>query len=122
MYLVGAPHPHKNQVIERVTELLSAREGLVTSAETFQEIIHRYKAIRDPKHLNVAYQALEAMVSRVESVTKADTDMARSFSIEYDKLSSRDCLHVAVMKKIGCHRIWTYDRMFAEVPFVTRIE
>ena len=40
MYLVGAEHPHKRHVVALVPQLLSARDQLVTSAETFQELLH----------------------------------------------------------------------------------
>src|SRR5688500_10831337 len=57
MYLVGADHPNKTRTIELVAQLLSARERLITSAETFQEILHRYLAIGDRRHLDAAYEA-----------------------------------------------------------------
>ena len=47
MYLVGAEHPHKSRVVALVSQLLSARDQLVTSAETFQELLHRYRALGD---------------------------------------------------------------------------
>ena len=72
MYLVGAEHPHKRRVVALVPQLLSARDQLVTSAETFQELLHRYRALGDPEHLSAAYDALEAMISMVADVTKDD--------------------------------------------------
>jgi len=122
MYLVGADHPNKQRVIELVPQLMSARERLVTSAETFQEILHRYLALRDRQHLNAAYGALEAMVSVVAEVTKDDVDAARAMSGSYPELSSRDCLHVAVTLRIGCSKIWSYDTGFDVVGAVQRIE
>ena len=80
MYLVGAPHPTKQRVVELVSLLLSAHEILVSSAETFQEIVHRYLGLRDHKHLSAAYEALEALVSRTADVTKADVDSARALT------------------------------------------
>lgn len=122
MYLVGAEHPNKRRVIELVPQLLSARERLVTSAETFQEILHRYVALTDRLHLNAAYDALDAMVSAVAEVTKEDVDAARATSGSYPELSPRGCLHVAVMRRIGCSRIWSYDTGFAAVGAIQRIE
>jgi len=121
MYLVGAPHPCKQRVTELVPQLLSAREVLVTSAETFQEILHRYLALRDRAHLDAAYEALEAMVVRAAEVTKKDVDGARVLSGQYRSLSSRDCLHLAVMRRVGCTKIWSFDAGFDAVPAVQRI-
>jgi uncharacterized protein len=122
MYLVGAEHPNKLRVIELVPQLLGAREVLVTSAETFQEIIHRYVRLADRRHLGAAYEALEALVSRTHDVTKVDVDAARALTGQVTTLSSRDCLHAAVMRRIGCQRIWSYDTGFEAAPDIVRIE
>lgn len=122
MYLVGAAHRTKQRVIELVPQLLSAREVLVTSAETFQEIVHRYLALRDRPHLDAAYEALEAMVTRTVDVTKVDVDAARAASGQIAGLSSRDCLHFAVMRRLGCAKIWSYDPGFDAVPSLQRIQ
>jgi predicted nucleic acid-binding protein len=121
MYLVGAAHRHKQRVIEMVPRLVSAREELVTSAEAFQEILHRYRALDDREHLNAAYDALATMVSQVADVTKTDVDAARILSAEHPRLSSRDCLHVAVMKRMDCRRVWSYDSGFDAVPSIERV-
>ncbi len=122
MYLVGADHPNKLRVIELLPQLLYACELLVTSAETFQEILHRYLALRDRDSMNAAYEAMELMVSGVAEVTKEDVDGARAMSGNYPRLSSRACLHVAMMRRIGCSRIWSYDLGFASVSSIQRIE
>ena len=121
MYLIGAEHPNKKRVIEMVSQFLQAGDTLATSAEAFQEIIHRYLAIKNPKHLNAAYEALEEMVSLTGEITKKDTDMARNLSFQYSELSSRDCLHVAVMKRIQCDKIWTFDEGFDAVSSIQRV-
>jgi predicted nucleic acid-binding protein len=121
MYLVGAAHPHKQRVIELIPRLVSAREALVTSAETFQEVLHRYLAISDRVHLNAAYEALATMVTTVADVGKPDVDAARVLSAEHPGLSSRDCLHVAVMRRLGCQQVWSYDSGFDAVPSLQRI-
>ena|SRR5687768_12261112 len=122
MYLVGGAHPNKPRVIELVSQLLSAREHLVTSAETFQEILHRFLALRNREQLNAAYEALETLVPLVVGVVKDDMDGARTLSGNYPELSARDCLHVAVMNRIGCSTIWSYDTGFSVVSSIQRIE
>lgn len=54
-------------------------------------------------------------------VTKADVDAGRAASGQYMKLSSRDCLHLAIMRRLGCTKVWTFDRGFEEVPSLQRI-
>ncbi|MBI5508677.1 MAG: type II toxin-antitoxin system VapC family toxin [Deltaproteobacteria bacterium] len=121
MYLVGADHPNKARVVERVPGLLHAREELVTSAEAFQEIIHRFRGLGDLEALVTAYQGLEALVVRTVEVNKEDTDRARDLVAQYRRLSSRDCLHVAVMMRIGCRQVWSFDRGFDGVADITRL-
>lgn len=121
MYLVGSAHPLKDRVVELVPSLASLGEEFVTSVETFQEIIHRYHCLKDMKHLEVAYQALEEMVTTVVEMTKSDIDQARLLVLRYPALSSRDCIHVAVMERMGCKRVWTYDEGFDLVPRLTRV-
>ena len=121
MYLVGASHPLKSRVIELLPSTIHSDE-LVTSAETFQEIIHRFKALADLVSLGVAYEALEAMVTKTVDVRKVDVDMARSFTGQFPGLSSRDCLHLAAMKQLRCTKIWTYDAKFDLVPSIERVQ
>lgn len=119
--MVGADHPNKRRVIEVSSQLTGARERFVTSAETFQEIVHRYLALRDRDHLNAAYEALEALVSETAPVSKDDVDQARALTAQYVGLSARDALHVAVMRSLDCSRLWSYDGGFDRVPSLQRI-
>lgn len=121
MYMVGADHPNKRRVIEVSSQLTGAREQFVTSAETFQEIVHRYLALRDRDHLNAAYEALEALVNETATVSKDDVDEARALTAQHVGLSARDALHVAIMRKIDCSRLWSYDAGFDRVPSIRRI-
>jgi uncharacterized protein len=118
MYLVGAEHPLKSKVIQKLHVLVNSKEDLVTSVEAFQEIIHRYLSIKDIQTLNFAYEALEHIVSIVLPISKEDSDLAKTFASFGGKLSSRDCIHLAVMKSHNCKKIWTYDRGFQQVQSI----
>lgn len=122
MYIVGKDHPNKEKILSKIERLLFAGDELVTSAEAFQEIIHRYKALKDFKHLEAAYLTLEELVFRVLPVTKENLDLAYQYAIQYRNLSSRDCLHTAVMKQHRCESIWSYDTAFETIPWMVRIE
>ena len=122
MYLVGQEHPLKRRVTELVPQLFSAHEQLITSAETFQELLHRYRVLENRESLGAAYDALEAIVAVVADVTKDDVDEARALTGRYPELSARDCLHVAVMGRMDCSTIWSYDTGFSAVGSIQRIE
>jgi predicted nucleic acid-binding protein len=45
MYLVGAPHAHKDDARRLLERFVAERTPLVTDAEVFQEILHRNVAL-----------------------------------------------------------------------------
>lgn len=121
MYIVGAAHPLKERTLELLNGILASEEELITSAEVFQEILHRYIAIKNSKHLNAAYEVLEELCDQVIEVRKEDCDQARLFTARFPNLSSRDCLHSAIMYRTKCSKIWTYDKLFDEVTRIQRV-
>lgn len=63
MYLVGAPHPNR----DRVVAFLQAQPGeyYVTSAEVYQEILHRYAAIGRRAAIADAFDLLDDLAVSV---------------------------------------------------------
>lgn len=121
MYLVGAPHPHKADSQQLLETLVSQRQRLVTDAEVFQEILHRYRAIDRPGAIQPAYDALLGVVDTVLAVAVDDVLSARDLLLARWQLSARDALHVAVMQRHGITRIVSFDRGFDAVPGLTRL-
>jgi predicted nucleic acid-binding protein len=121
MYLVGATHPNKDAA-RRLLELCIERaERLVTDAEVLQEILHRCSAIRRRDAIPPAFNALLGIVDEVFPVELPDVEGARDVLLGQSDLSSRDALHVAIMKRHGVTRILTFDIGFDRVPGVERI-
>jgi predicted nucleic acid-binding protein len=58
MYLIGAPHPHKTEAQLLLERLVASGQRLVTDAEVFQEIVHRYSAIGKREAIGPAFQSL----------------------------------------------------------------
>ena len=46
MYIVGTAHPNQQQAQSLLERYVVEEQVLVTDAEVFQEILHRYTAIR----------------------------------------------------------------------------
>ncbi len=117
MYLVGAPHPNR----ERLADFLSLRpdEDYVTSAEVYQEIMHRFVAIDRRAAIEDAFELLDDLVVSVFPIQRSD--VAREIATLQPKLSARDCLHLAVMQSNGVDRILTFDDGFSAQPGVTRL-
>ena len=119
MYLVGAPHPNR----ERLEDFLryQPEEDYVTSAEVYQEILHRFVAIDRRQAITDAFMLLDDLVVSVFPVQRSDVDTAREIAIGQPDLSARDCLHLAVMQANGVDRILTFDSGFSGRPGVTRL-
>ena len=105
MYLVGSEHRHKGDAERLLEHAVTGGDKLVTSAEVFQEILHRYVAIQRRDAIQPAWDALQGVVDEVLSITYDDTDRARAIVLERHALSARDALHVAVMRRHGVLRI-----------------
>lgn len=120
MYLVGSPHPNKEKALGSVERLLRENRRLVTSAEVFQEILHRYAALNRREFIDVAFGALKEMVEEIFPVSPEDVFEARQILSERDSLSSRDCLHVALMKRHSIGEILSFDKAFEQYPGIIR--
>jgi predicted nucleic acid-binding protein len=122
MYLIGAAHPHKIDAQRMLERYIAAGERLVTDAEVFQEILHRYTAIGRKEAIQPAYDALLGVVDRVLPVTEAEVLMAKDILLGVAAgASARDALHVAVLRCHEIDQIMTFDRGFERYPGVQRI-
>ena len=114
MYLVGAPHRNRDR-IEAFLRTHAAGD-YVTSAEVYQEIIHRYVAIGRRKAIDDAFELLDELVVSVFPITRDDVETARRISHEQQALSARDCLHLAVMVRSSVRVVLTCDSGFRLWP------
>ncbi|HEX9562663.1 MAG TPA: type II toxin-antitoxin system VapC family toxin [Gemmatimonadaceae bacterium] len=121
MYLVGAAHPNKDASRRLLESCIERAERLVTSAEVYQEILHRYNAIRRPDAIAPAFGALSGVVDEVFPVELADVERARDLLLIQPELSSRDALHAAIMRRHGVSRILTFDSGFDRIPGAERV-
>lgn len=119
MYLVGAHHPGRDRLEAFFRS--RAEETFVTSAEVYQEIIHRYVAIDRREAIGDCFSLLDTLVQRVFPVTKEDTERAWEVTNAQRRLSGRDCLHLAVMGRYGLDQILTLDEGFDYWPGITRL-
>jgi hypothetical protein len=121
MYLFGADHPHKADARRLLERLITKPERLVTDAEVLQEILHRYDAINRRDAIQPALDAMLAVVDEVFPIEDTDVLAAREVLLGSPKLSARDALHVAVMRRHGVGQILSFDRGFDGLPGIRRI-
>lgn len=121
MYLIGAPHPNKDAARRLLEGCIERAERLVSSAEVLQEILHRYDAIRRPDAIQPAFSALLGVADEVFPIESQDVERARDVLLGASGISSRDALHVAVMRRHGVRRILTFDNGFDRAPGIERV-
>jgi len=120
MYLIGTEHPNKARARLLVERAIVDAERLVTDAEVFQEILHRYVAINRRDAIEPAMSALLGIVDDVLPIDLIDVRRAGSILVD-GSLGARDALHLAVMNRHGIGRIMSFDRGFDGIPGLTRL-
>jgi predicted nucleic acid-binding protein len=121
MYIGGADHPNRTDAIVRVENLLHNKETLVTDAEVFQEILHRYSALRRLDRIPALFELTLRIVDQVLPIDLADTQRAAQVLLAEPRLSARDAVHLAVKERHGVRRIMSFDEDYDAWPGVTRI-
>lgn len=121
MYLVGADHPNKTDSQRLLERSIVEGEALVTDVEVFQEILHRYAAIDRREAISPAWELLASITDQVVGIDLPDVAAARDMLLAGTGPSARAAIHVAVMCRLGCSRILTFDRAFDDVPGVQRV-
>ena len=121
MYLVGAPHAHKADAQRLLERAVRAEVRLVTDAEVLQEILHRYAAINRRDAVQPAFDALLGVVDVVYPVELEDVERAKEILQGSLRLSARDALHVAIMRRFEIPEVMSFDRGFDEVPGIRRL-
>lgn len=121
MYLVGARHPHKEDSERLLERCIAEDQRLVTDAEVFQEILHRFVAINRRDAIQPAFDVLLAVADEVFPVDLPIVERAKTIVFGNERLSARDALHLAVMQRQGVDRILSFDRGYDGFPGVERI-
>lgn len=121
MYLVGADHPNKPRAQQFLEEAIRRRERLVTDVEAFQEILHRYAAIQRLDAIQPAFDALQGIVETTFPIDWADIQQAKELLLGRPRLSARDALHYAIIRRHSVGQIMTFDTGFDRLPDIVRI-
>jgi hypothetical protein len=121
MYLVGADHPNKETARRLLERAIVDNEPLATDAEVLQELLHRYVAIGRRDAIEAAFDALLGVVDVVHPIEVEDVQRARRLLEATARLSARDAVHVAVMRRHEIDRILTFDTGFDGLVGIERI-
>ena len=110
MYAVGRAHPLREEAQEFFRRQLETPEGLVTSAEVLQELLHAYLPPQRLATLDAALVLVNASVPTIWSVEPEDVHHAVALIASHPELEARDLLHLACCQRRGVDRIQTFDR------------
>lgn len=121
MYLIGAAHRHKIDAQRLLERCIADGQKLVTDAEVFQEILHRYVAINRRDAIQPAFDALHGVVDEVYPVTPENIERARTIVLGRSALSARDAIHIATMERHGVPTVLSFDADFDRMPGITRL-
>ena len=121
MYVIGAPHPHKDHALRLLERATANHERLVTDAEVLQEILHRYVAINRRDAIQPAFDLIHELADEIFPIDRAAVERAKAVVLGYPTLSARDAIHVATMQAHGVSRIMTFDSGFDAVSGISRI-
>ena len=94
---------------------------MLTDAEIFQEIRHRYTAIDRRDAIQPAFDALLGIVDEVLPVDLRAVEAAKAVVLARRTLSARDAIHVAVMQQHDIETVLSFDDGFDAVPGISRL-
>ena len=123
MYAAGKESPQR-LACQRFLERLVGEERppACTDVEVLQEILHRYRTMKVPDLGFKLFDAVTHLGIPVLSVTDRSMAEARRLLEDHPSLSTRDCVHLGVMREHGMDQVLSYDTGFSEVPWVKRLE
>jgi len=123
MYAAGRQSPQRLPC-QRFLEKIVAGQGpaACTDAEVLQEILHRYRSLEVPQLGFQLFDAVAQLGIPILAVTDRSLREARTLLEDYPRLSTRDGIHLGVMREHGIEEVLSYDRGLSQVPWVKRLE
>lgn len=123
MYAAGRESPQR-QPCQRWLEKMVAGEGSAacTDSEVLQEILHRYRSLKLPEIGFQLFDAVTQLGIPILAVTDRALREARTLLEEHPQLSTRDGVHLGVMREHAIEEVLSYDRGLSRVSWVKRLE
>jgi uncharacterized protein len=123
MYAAGRESPQRVPCQRLLDRIASGKApATCTDAEVLQEILHRYRAIKVPEIGFQVFDAVSHLGIPILPVTDRAMTEARRLLEAHPILSTRDGVHLGVMREYGIEEIMSYDVGFSYVPWVKRLE
>jgi predicted nucleic acid-binding protein len=123
MYAAGRESPQQ-QPCQRWLEKMVDGEGpaACTDSEVLQEILHRYRSLKLPEIGFQLFDAVTQLGIPILAVTDRALREARTLLEEHPQLSTRDGVHLGVMREHAIEEVLSYDCGLSRVSWVKRLE
>lgn len=121
MCLVGADDALRDAAQDAVREAHAEGWAMVTDAEVYQEVLHRYTAIGRRPAIEPCMRVLDRLTVRVYGIDRDIVGQAAALLDDAEGLSARDAIHVAVARHHGVGRVLSFDRAFDTVEGLVRL-
>jgi predicted nucleic acid-binding protein len=122
MYAAGTAHAHKAPSTRFLERVARGEVDAVVDAETLQEILHRYRALRRWQDGKRVYDLARQLFPTVLPITADILDRARLLMDQYPSIMTRDAVHAAVVLHEGLDSICSYDRDFDRLREIERTQ
>ena len=119
IYATGTAHPYRAPARAILDFGAKYPGALVSSAEVMQELLNIGIRRNDPQRAALTLDALVRAATPIEPLFA--TDVMAAHAANLPRLSARDRVHLAVMRRVGCSSIVSTDRAFDGVPGITRL-
>jgi uncharacterized protein len=123
MYTAGRECPQRLPC-QRFLEKIVAGGGpaVCTDAEVLQEILHRYRSLKVPEIGFQLFDAVTHLGIPILAVTDRSMAEARALLAAHPGMSTREGVHLGVMREHGVEEVLSYDRGLSDVSWVKRLE
>lgn len=124
LYAAGNPHPLKEPCARVMQAVGNTIGAFLTNAEMLQEVLHvSRRGARSARGRTVFTVVADTLGTAVLPVERADVVLAHELAERAGaRVSARDLIHVATMRRHGLSRIASADRGFDGFEGVTRLD
>lgn len=123
IYAAGREHRHKRSCSRVIRTIADSPARYFSSAEVLQELMHHYLRTHRWALGREVFRRFEIVLQgRIEPVFPEDVSQASRMVDLGVGVSSRDLVHVSVMRRMGTSLVVSMDSDFDRIPGVQRLD
>jgi predicted nucleic acid-binding protein len=122
MYAAGSDHPNKTPSVAFLEKVATNQMAAAVDAETLQEILHRYRALRRWDDGKAVFDMTRRIFETVIPIDEEILDRTRILLDAYPDLMARDALHAAVVEIHRLSAICSFDKDFDQISEIRRLQ